>query len=87
MKSELKNKIGEENFGGKAKIKLMMIMTRPLIHFPFTAFVVKPRLALCLVNKFYEEGKVQNDDTQFVCEIRMDELKVLKQGFGWLMNG
>ena len=48
---------------------------------------MKPRLALCLVNKFYEEGKVQNDDAQFVCEIRMDELKVLKQGFGWLMNG
>ena len=44
-------------------------------------------LDLGLVNKFYEEGKVQNDDAQFVCEIRMDELKVLKQGFGWLMNG
>ena len=64
----------------------MMKMTRPLIHFAFTAFVVKPRLALCLDNMFYEEGKVQNDYAHFAREIRMDELKVLKKGFGWLMN-
>ena len=60
----------------KDMIKLIMIMTRPLIHFPSTAFVGKPRLALCLVNKFYEEGNVQNDDAHFARENRMDELKV-----------
>ena len=39
----------------------------------------------CLDNKFYEEGKVQNDDAYFAREIRMDELKVLEKRV-WLVN-